>query len=69
MLRPLLLIAAFANVALGVLLAGPLGLGLRGVVIATVAVVTARCWLWLPWYVQRILREAPAGGSDGHGHP
>ncbi len=55
------LVAGVANVGLSVLLAGPMGL--RGVVLATVVVVTARCGLWMPWYVLRQLREAGAGAA------
>lgn len=50
------LIGGLANVALGALLAGPAGLGLRGVVLATIIVVTARCTLWMPWYILRLTK-------------
>jgi O-antigen/teichoic acid export membrane protein len=53
------LIAGFGNVILGAVLAGPVGLGLKGIVIATIAVVVARCAIWMPWYVLRLTKDEP----------
>jgi len=50
------LVAGGANVALSLLLAGPGGLGLRGIVLATVIVVVARCAIWMPWYLVKMTK-------------
>lgn len=50
------LIAGAANVALSILFV-KLGLGLWGIVLGTVCVVVARCGVWMPWYVLRVLGE------------
>lgn len=51
-------IAGAANVVLGYVLVRFAGLGLHGIVLATVIAVTARCVVWMPWYVLRTLRGA-----------
>ncbi|MGB7161238.1 MAG: MATE family efflux transporter, partial [Tepidisphaeraceae bacterium] len=51
------IVAGVANVALGFVFVKFFGLGLRGIVFATMIVVVARAGLWLPWYVMRTLRE------------
>jgi len=54
------LIAGVANVVLSYALVRYAGMGLRGIVLGTVIVVVARCGLWMPWYVVRVI-----GGSAG----
>jgi O-antigen/teichoic acid export membrane protein len=56
------LIAGAANVALSYALARFTSLGLYGIVLGTVIVVTARCMIWMPWYVLRTLASARPSG-------
>ncbi len=51
------LVAGVANVILSAAFVW-LGLGLWGIVLGTICVVVARCGLWMPWYVLRVLGEA-----------
>lgn len=51
------LIAGSANVVLGATLAGPVGWGLKGIVLATIIVVVARCAIWMPWYVLKMTND------------
>ena len=51
------LFAGVANVILSAAFVW-LGLGLWGIVLGTICVVVARCGLWMPWYVLRVLGEA-----------
>lgn len=51
--------AGVANVMLAFVFVKYLNLGLRGVVYATILVVTARCAVWMPWYVTSSLRRSP----------
>jgi O-antigen/teichoic acid export membrane protein len=44
------------NVSLALVFVLVFGLGLRGVVLATICTVTVRCVFWMPWQVLRILR-------------
>jgi O-antigen/teichoic acid export membrane protein len=48
-------IAGAANLVLGYALVRFAGWGLYGIVLATVIVVTARCVIWMPWYVLHTL--------------
>jgi multidrug resistance protein, MATE family len=48
-----------ANVALALLFVLGFGWGLRGIVLATIVAVVARCAVWMPWYVLRSLGNAP----------
>jgi O-antigen/teichoic acid export membrane protein len=59
------LVAGGANVVLSAALATAGGLGLKGIVLGTVAVVVARCAVWMPWYVLRTLREDERTRADG----
>ena len=46
---------------------GP-GLGLRGIVYATIIAVTLRCAIWMPWYILKTLRtRVPSPGTPGEG--
>jgi O-antigen/teichoic acid export membrane protein len=49
---------------------GP-GLGLRGIVYATIIAVTLRCAIWMPWYILKTLRDpvvtVPSPGTPGEG--
>jgi O-antigen/teichoic acid export membrane protein len=62
--------AGICNVALAYALLRYTTLGLRGVVIATIVVVSIRCVLWMPWYVQRTVNDSrqpwrePQGNHD-----
>jgi O-antigen/teichoic acid export membrane protein len=49
------LAAGVGNVLLGCVLVKYAGLGLAGIVLATIVVVVARCGLWMPWYILRRL--------------
>jgi O-antigen/teichoic acid export membrane protein len=62
------LVAGVANVVLGYVFVTRLGLGLKGIVLATVIVVVARAGIWMPWYVWRTLRREPAV-SEGEAQP
>lgn len=59
------LIAGVANVVLGYVFAVTLELGLAGIVYATIAVVVARCVLWMPPYVLLSLRREARDVGDG----
>jgi len=54
------LIGGLANAALGYALARFAGLGLHGIVLGTILAVTARCAVWMPWYVLRTLGQPAA---------
>jgi hypothetical protein len=41
-----------------------LNLGLRGIIYGTIVVVTARCAIWMPWYVMRTIRRGE-GRANG----
>ena len=56
------LVAGVANVILSAAFVW-LGLGLWGIVLGTISVVVARCGLWMPWYVLRVLGEAKGNGT------
>lgn len=51
------LLGGVANVGLALLFVLVLGWGLKGIVLATVIAVTARCAVWMPWYILRSLRD------------
>ncbi|MEZ0264777.1 MAG: lipopolysaccharide biosynthesis protein, partial [Phycisphaerae bacterium] len=51
------LIAGVANVVLSYCFVRYLNLGLPGIVLGTITVVTARCALWMPWYVHAALQR------------
>lgn len=51
------LIGGLTNVALALLLITHTSLGLKGIIYATILTVTARCLIWMPWYVLRSLRS------------
>jgi len=53
------------TVVLAYVFAARVGLGLKGIVLATVIVVVARAGTWQPWYVRRALRKAPLVPSPG----
>jgi membrane protein EpsK len=53
------LVAGAANVLLAFLLLRYTDLGLKGVALATIILVTARALAWMPWYVMRMTRTAP----------
>lgn len=58
------------NVGLALFFVVGLGWGLRGVALATVIAVFARCAVWMPWYVLRCLRtdaDRPASLSNPRG--
>lgn len=55
------LLGGIANVALALIFALVLNLGLIGIVLATVISVTARCAIWMPWYILRVLRQGSTG--------
>jgi O-antigen/teichoic acid export membrane protein len=62
------LAAGVANVILSFIFVKYLHLGLRGIVLGTIVVVVARCGVWMPWYVMKVLRQGEAGvtlGPDG----
>jgi O-antigen/teichoic acid export membrane protein len=59
------LVAGVFNVVLAYVFAARVGLGLKGIVLATVIVVVARAGTWQPWYVRRALRKAPLVPSPG----
>lgn len=52
------LFAGLANVLLGATLVLVAGMGIRGIVVATVVVVVLRCAFWMPWYVLRATRTS-----------
>lgn len=52
------LLAGALNVFLGSALVLATDLGVRGIVLATIAAVTVRCALWMPWYIRRTLRTS-----------
>jgi O-antigen/teichoic acid export membrane protein len=54
------LIGGIANVGLAVVFVLALKLGLRGIAYATIIAVTARCAIWMPWYILRALRRESA---------
>lgn len=58
------IIAGVANVILGFVFVRFFGLGLRGIVYATLIVVIARAGIWLPWYVMRSLRDGRGGSPS-----
>ena len=49
-------IGGVANVGLALLFVLGFGWGLRGVALATIVAVVARCAIWMPWYVLRATR-------------
>lgn len=51
------LIGGIANVSLALIFVLGFDLGVRGIVYATILAVTARCALWMPWYILRCLRQ------------
>lgn len=51
------LVAGAGNVAAAIVFVGCFGLGLCGIIYATILVVVARCAIWMPWYVLRCLRD------------
>ncbi len=52
------LVSGVVNVALSFILVRYAGMGLEGIVVATIVAVVLRCALWMPWYVLRTLRRA-----------
>ena len=52
------LIAGVSNVLLSWLFVAKFHLGLRGIVLGTIAAVVGRCALWMPWYVLHSLKNA-----------
>ncbi|HYE18354.1 MAG TPA: oligosaccharide flippase family protein [Tepidisphaeraceae bacterium] len=51
------LIAGVANVVLSYVFVRHFDMGLRGIVLGTITVVTARCLIWMPWYVYAALKR------------
>jgi O-antigen/teichoic acid export membrane protein len=58
------LLAAFANVVLSFVFVRYFHLGLRGIIYGTIIAVTARCALWMPWYVLRSLAAAESARGE-----
>jgi len=52
------LVAGISNVILSYCFVVYLNLGLVGIILGTIVVVVARCAIWMPWYVNKSLREA-----------
>lgn len=53
------LTAGVSNVILSYCFVRFFGWGLKGIILGTIVVVVARCAIWQPWYVLRVLREKP----------
>jgi len=51
------LIAGVTNVVCSYIFVTRFHWGLRGIVLGTVVAVVARCGIWMPWYVMRVLRS------------
>jgi O-antigen/teichoic acid export membrane protein len=51
------LIAGVTNVVFSYIFVTRFHWGLRGIVLGTVVAVVARCGIWMPWYVMRVLRS------------
>ena len=51
------LVAGISNVILSYCFVKYLHLGLVGIILGTIVVVVARCAIWMPWYVMKVLRE------------
>jgi O-antigen/teichoic acid export membrane protein len=58
------LVSGVANVVLSYCFVKYLNLGLRGIIYGTIVVVTARCAIWMPWYVMRTIRRGE-GRANG----
>ena len=64
------LIAGVGNVVLSYCFVRYFHLGLYGIVLGTIAVVTARCAIWMPWYTLRVLpRKSTEGPAPLLGTP
>ena len=61
------LMAGVMNVALGYVLVKYAGMGLKGIALATLCVVVARCAIWMPWYVLRVTAPATTAPSRSSG--
>ena len=51
------LIAGAANVLLSYIFVARLHLGIKGIIYGTLIAVIARCAIWMPWYILRVLRR------------
>lgn len=51
------LIAGAANVVLSYIFVARLHLGIKGIIYGTLIAVIARCAIWMPWYILRVLRR------------
>ena len=51
------LIAGVSNVLLSWLFVARFHLGLRGIILGTIAAVVGRSVIWMPWYVMRTLKK------------
>ena len=58
------LVAGVVNVILSYCFVKYLNLGLRGIIYGTIFVVTARCAIWMPWYVLRSIRNSSTPGQN-----
>jgi O-antigen/teichoic acid export membrane protein len=54
------LIAGVANVILSFAFVYYGHLGLRGIILGTIIAVVGRCGVWMPWYVNRVLKNPSA---------
>jgi O-antigen/teichoic acid export membrane protein len=57
------LIAGVTNVVCSYVFVTKFGWGLRGIVLGTVVAVVARCGIWMPWYVMRVVNSDVATES------
>ena len=55
------LIAGLLNVIVSFILVRYAGMGLKGIVVGTIVAVVLRCAVWMPWYVNRTLKELEEG--------
>ncbi len=51
------LLAGVTNVVLSYIFVRYFHLGLPGIIYGTIIAVTARCGIWMPWYITRTLRH------------